>query len=169
LRWPDFKPAARQHIVAQLESDARDHQAIPELHERVITNPGLSPAWRSTRSSPEAPPHRAIVELSIPAFSSVIAAVCRRTCIVIRLDRSVEHLRSTTRTFFARRRSIASRVSGPPSREGKQWTCRIGVAFAHPDLEYSDGLGGERRDSFFSSFADRANVRAGAELRIAAG
>lgn len=64
------------------------------------------------------PSQRAIVDVSAPAFSSAIAAVWRSTCMETRFERSVGQPRWAVATCLARRRSVPSRVSGPPWREG---------------------------------------------------
>jgi hypothetical protein len=88
---------------------------------------------------------------------------------VIRFARSVGQVRRAVATCLARRRSIASRLRRPPSREGKSGPSGSAVAFAHPDPKHGDGLGRQRRDSFLPSLADCANVRADAELHVGAG
>jgi hypothetical protein len=108
------------------------------------------------------------VDVSAPAFSSAIAAVWRSTCMETRFERSVGQPRWAVATCLARRRSVP-RVSGPPWREGNRAQVGLVPGLAHPDPEHRDALAGQWRDALLSSFADRAHVRAGAEVDIGVG
>jgi hypothetical protein len=88
------------------------------------------------------------------ALSSVIAAVRRSTCIETRLEPSVGRVRSAVAMCLASRRSIPSRVSGPPWLEGNSEFAGWSSDSRNPDAEHRDGLDGERGDG--SSLSQRS-------------
>src|SRR5260370_11691439 len=80
------------------------------------------------------PSHSASVAWSTPARRSWTAQLWRRTCGASFLPRRVGQAWAAVAQYLARRRSTASRLSGPPRLAGKRGSGRSGVLLLHPAL-----------------------------------
>ncbi len=98
-----------------------------------------------------------------------MAAVWRRVCMVTRLAWIDGQFVAAWATSWARRCSIASRLSGPPVMVGNSGSVGAAGRSAEPGLEHRGGRRHQRCAPVFSAFADGVHVRAGGERDVGAG
>ena len=98
-----------------------------------------------------------------------MAEVCRSVCMVTCLALSEGQLVLARATWWARRRSIASRLRRLPVMVGNSGS--LGAPGRSPSQAVQDRFGGrhQRCASFFAAFADGVHVGAGGERDVFAG
>ena len=115
------------------------------------------------------PSQRAMTEVSTPARSSDIAAVCRSVCGVTFFSLIDGQAPAAVAACLATSRSTASRERAPPGRVGNSGLAAAGAELGEPGPQDLDGLGGERGGPVLAALAVAADVRAGAEVDVLAG